>query len=404
LASLIAEVAAYHDTRRQVAQARAAHTAHRLVRDRTQSHPPGGPPRGRGDSRRPDPTRAPTPEDRGVERAARVEAARVRAVEIDMTRRAHGGRTDDELAAELAQAQHSTGAAATAAQRLRQDIAALEPAVTGGQGPRVSELATTLGQLRRCTALHERADGHQQRADAAAAQRYDLGRRGVDLRNAALYPTARVRLPGQQKRLLAEAHKLRDQADGHRVTQDSEQARCRELRAQAAQYGPGDPALARTQLHQLDTTYPARHAHAQRRDQEQLRGLYEQLEQTDEHTDQWAGYRDTLTHEQQVRAQMPTGQRAVEDHIRASTSPSEPSSPADEHTQPDRREQLVAAADAAEQANSPAGAVLRAMAALTPPTTGNNPRAQDPRSPRRQQPPPVIKPYRPPAPGRGRGR
>jgi hypothetical protein len=66
LASLIAEVAAYHDTRRQLAQASAAHTAHRLVRER---RPPGHPrqpsgPTGSGpDPRRPDAARTRTTQE-----------------------------------------------------------------------------------------------------------------------------------------------------------------------------------------------------------------------------------------------------------------------------------------------------------------------------------------------------
>lgn len=408
LIALIAEIAAWHEQTRHLAQAHAARCTPDLLnplRARPAGHPeqPTAPSRTRHDSRRPGPSRTTgrTEQSRrfGGPNQKRLAQLRREITEKAMSRRPDAAHTDTELTELIAQARQHAATTRDTARQLRTELDHLEPRVAAGRGPNVARLHADLVGLWQCARLHQDAAEHHRRATEGYAHARQLWGQMMALRKQA--GTGRLRLPGQRSRLYTQAAELEAQAqavnsDAHQHGKDADQ-----LRKAAAQHGPADPARAYAELHGIQQGWQRWLQRARDTDTRRVAELCAELAQADTDTAHADDTTGRLIVEQRHRQTQPVRRRAAENEVRRLRAAS-----AEPHR--DAYAEAHARARIAEERGSPAAAALRAAAALTPPTPPTPARNTGPKATTKPPTPApeqrVITPKPGPNPGRGRGR
>lgn len=195
----------------------------------------------------------------------------------------------------------------------RQRLAEQQPAVAAGHGPRVTQLNTTLTELRRNAELQGQAEDIERRWQAVRATAGDTaGRAAVKDLEADRAPWWRP--GGHRDRLHAEAAELR--AHSARAAAEADQLARQAADLQQRLGGPGQWRLARERAERGEATYDRARTLAHEADQADLIRLRERItEQTAAAVDAGARH-DELAAEQHLRATMPEPQRAAEAELR----------------------------------------------------------------------------------------
>lgn len=232
--------------------------------------------------------------------------------------RPHSTLTDRELAAAIEQQQRRAAQAEQRQANVTSRLAALAPQVEAGRGPRVHAVDARVTELATRAALaaeHERLarqlGDRQREAGMATAQ---ASGKTWDAEQVTRWDA--IRHPGRRDELRAEADDLRAAAARAEAAAEQLRGRMHELAEQAG--GPGDlhraPFEARVAADHHDRDRQAAQA-ADQRDVDYLRRQADQYGGT-------AGKASTtvteLNDEQQLRADMPAGQRIRENGFRTS--------------------------------------------------------------------------------------
>jgi hypothetical protein len=316
LAALIAEVMAWHEQTRHLAQAHAAREAGKLLTRapyRPAGYPeqPAAPSRSREDARRPGQSRE------SPDRQARREnlaTLRRRVTEEAMRRRPDSGYTDTELAARLEQAQRRADAARNTVNRLRAELNQIEPQVAAGHGPNARELHTQLAELRECVRLHQAADEQRRHQTQSWAHAQELRARAFELRDRA--QAGGLRWPGQRARLYEQATELINQADANSIAGTGYGWEVHRLTKAAAEHGPAQSDHAYTALRDLGSDWPHWSTLAQDKDTRHIAQLRADLNQANTDATNADDTTGRLDAERRYRETQPARRRAAEEEVR----------------------------------------------------------------------------------------
>jgi hypothetical protein len=225
--------------------------------------------------------------------------------------RPHGTLDDTQLAQAVLQAEQRRVAHLAAVEQARAQLAETEPAVTEGRGPAVTQLNTTLAELRRMLELRTRADDVERRWESAGTQAKMVAAHARTKQiEAGRAPWYR---PGLRDRRLAEAAELQSLAErAQAVAADLERQRA-ELREHIGEHWRGYTERTRANVERAEATYGSNLEAARQRDQARLAELLGQISTHAGAADTTEQRRDALTAEHQLRAEMPRHQAVTED-------------------------------------------------------------------------------------------
>jgi hypothetical protein len=226
--------------------------------------------------------------------------------------RVHGRLSDAELINGIRDAERRHAHETAAADRARQLFAELEPAVTAGRGPHVTQLDSELHRLRANAQLQRTAEETERRWHA--------------LRTEAGMAAARAKaakLEAEQTHWWQAARRDRLQAQAA-----ADNARAERAQAEAAELGrhvtglqqqlggPGAWRQARQQAQRAEASYEPDRRQAHQADQRELSLLRDRVTSHDTTATDASTHRDELQAEQRLRATMPDTQRTLEQDLR----------------------------------------------------------------------------------------
>jgi conjugative relaxase-like TrwC/TraI family protein len=267
-----------------------------------------------------------------VEHEARLEAGQLARVHrelerigrnlerIELTRqwkaRPHSRLSDPRLQQSITAAGQEQNQNLRAAERARQQIAQLAPEVDAGHGPGVTQLHQKLADLRRLAELHSIGADLERRWSAALARR-DMMAAQARGKEWEAHRVPRYR-SGRRERLLAEAAERHAEAARaqHTVDQLAPQFDQLSRRTGSRQLGWSYAQHAKENLDRAERAYPRDRDNAQYTDQNQLDQLRSREAASTAAAAQSATRHDELVAEQELRAAMPTDQRAHEQRLR----------------------------------------------------------------------------------------
>jgi conjugative relaxase-like TrwC/TraI family protein len=262
---------------------------------------------------------------RNAERAQRADARRaeqeraaaeqkaVAEVRQRWLARPHGKLTDQQIEQAIATAERDRAKNLAEAERARQQHAGAEPAVLAGQGPRVTDLYTSLAERRRVLGVHDAAVKVNEGRLSAERTAWGFSRQAMEKEQQA-QATSRLR-PRSRERLLAEAAELRQSHREWMAHAGELQRRIDGLREQGWS-GYADNTRPRQQVEQAEATYPQDREQAHQLDVRELDATRQRIGSREGDAGTAAAKAAALAGERQQRDDMPDDQRTVEHGLR----------------------------------------------------------------------------------------
>jgi hypothetical protein len=224
--------------------------------------------------------------------------------------RPHGTLPDAQLAQAVLAAERKRAEHLAAVAQARAQLAEIEPAVVEGRGPAVTQLDTTLAELRRMLELRTRADEVDRRWESTDTQARMVASHArskeIEAHRAPWYR------PGLRDRRLSEAAELQSLSERAQAVADDLERQRAELREHIGEHWRGYTERTCANVERAEATYGPNLEAARRRDQTRIDELRHQINTRTSSANTTTEQRDALTVEHQVRAEMAPDQVVTE--------------------------------------------------------------------------------------------